>query len=303
MKVVTLTLNPAFDLHCEADNFLPYSESIVKLTSREGGGKGINLSRALLSCGKNCDCLVVVGRENGEEFVKSLAGDGLKLKIIETEGRVRENITLHQKSKPETRISFEGFLGSDDILTEVQQEVDLLSPDYLTFTGSVPKGITKQKVLSFLKALKEKGVKLVLDSRSLTLEDIIEIKPWLIKPNKGEAEIYSKKNISSIGDAEEIAKKFCSLGIENVLISLGDLGAVLASKEKVESVCSPKINVVSTIGAGDSMIAGFISADIDGKSKRDCLRYAVACGSSACEKEGSNPPDEKRIEELFSLIK
>ena len=109
MEIITLTLNPAFDLHCRADGFMPYRESFVELTEREAGGKGVNISRALLANGIVSEAVIIVGRENGDEFCERLKRDSLSVEAIVCDGRIRENLTLHENKNPETRISFGGF--------------------------------------------------------------------------------------------------------------------------------------------------------------------------------------------------
>lgn len=304
MTIITLTLNPAFDLHCFAKNFKPYHESIAEVLSRDAGGKGINISRALTSNGYENLALVLVGSENGEEFERGLLKDGLNFLAVKTEGRIRENLTLHEEENPETRISFEGFGCKDDVLSEIAKEIDSsINNSIITFTGSVPKGITKDSIKTFLKELKRKGAKLVIDSRSLTLEDIFEIKPWLIKPNKDEAEAYTGIAIENVDTAKKIAFDIHSKGVENVMLSLGEDGAVLACSEGVFHKNAPKVEVRSTIGAGDSMIAGFISASADGKTKEERLALSIAFGSSACMEEGTRPPRRENIKELYKIIK
>ncbi len=303
MKIITLTLNPAFDLHCFTESFKPYHESIVKVTSRDAGGKGINISRALSESGYDNLALVVLGRENGAEFEERLNNDGVSYKAVYTDGRIRENLTLHERFNPETRISFEGFTANECLLSEIKNMiVNDLSDTVITFTGSYPKGLEKDSVKELLISLKERGAKLVIDSRSLSLEDIFEIKPWLIKPNKDEAESYSGEKIDSVDSAKKIAERFCLSGVENVLLSLGDEGAVLATQNGAIYKKSPDIKVTSTIGAGDSMIAGFISAVIDGKGEEDCLKRAIAFGSSACLREGTLPPLKEDIDKLYATI-
>lgn len=100
MKIVTLTLNPAFDMHCFAENFRPYHESIAEITSLEAGGKGVNVSRALSANGVENLAVVVVGKENGDAFLSALEKDGLTCAPVWTDGRIRENVTLHEKTIP-----------------------------------------------------------------------------------------------------------------------------------------------------------------------------------------------------------
>lgn len=303
MKIITLTLNPAFDVHCYAKEFKPYHESIFDITSVEAGGKGVNISRALVSNGVDNLAVVVVGTENGAEFCKALEKDSLTVKPVWTEGRIRENITLHEDANPETRISFNGFECSGDVLGEVRKQVGEVDGDTIVaFTGSIAKGIKAEDVLSLLGELKSKGAKVVIDSRSVTLSDLIAFKPWLIKPNKDEAEHYTAKKIDTLCDAASIAREIYESGVENVMVSLGADGAVLVCKEGAFYAKTPEINAISTIGAGDSTIAGFIDGTARGLSVEGVLKKATAYGTSACMREGTLPPATKDVEAVEKQI-
>lgn len=304
MKIVTLTLNPAFDMHCYVERFSPFHENVADIMSFEAGGKGVNISRALKCNGVANLAVVVVGDENSSEFVKMLQKDDLKSLVVETKGRIRENITLHSGGGlDETRISFHGFTCDKSILKEVEEKTGEVNSDTIvTFTGSIPKGISVEDVKDFLLRFKEKGAKIVIDSRSFSLSDLTEFKPWFIKPNKDEAKQYSGCEIRTTEDGVRVAKSFCASGIKNVLLSLGKDGAVLSSREGTFVVKPPSVNAVSTIGAGDSMIAGFIGAYANGLEKIDCLKSAVAYGTAACLQSGTRPPRAEDIREISDKL-
>lgn len=300
MKIVTLTLNPAFDVHCFAEKFRPYHETVAQITSTEAGGKGVNISRALTFNGRDNLAVVIVGKENGAEFCKILEKDGLTIVPVWTEGRIRENITLHEKTEPETRISFNGFTCERGILTQVREKLGTVDENTIVaFAGSIPKCIESADVLSLLSVFKKQGAKIVVDSRSLTLDELLSFKPWLIKPNKDEAESYTGETIDSVETAASIARKLHGFGIENVMISLGDDGAVLACEQGAFHATPPKIDAISTIGAGDSTIAGFIDGHLNGLNAENALKRATAYGTAACLRVGTQPPlpcDVKEIE-------
>ena len=303
MKIVTLTLNPAFDVHCTCDNFRPYHESIAKVTAKDAGGKGVNISRALQVNGTESLAVVVVGKENGAEFCQALEKDGLSVSAVWVDGRIRENITLHETENPETRISFEGFSCSNAILQEMKERIGEVSGQtIITFTGSIPKGVDVAEVLAFLEEFKNRGAKIVIDSRSVSLPQLLDFKPWLIKPNKDEAEAYANKKIESISDAIVIARSIYEKGINNVIVSLGGEGAVYAFKRGVMLAQAPSISVRSTIGAGDSMLAGFVDATSKGLTKEKVLKRAVAFGTAACKQEGTKPPSTEDVEELVKRV-
>ncbi len=304
MNIVTLTLNPAYDIHCSCASFYAEKENFVSVLSREAGGKGVNISRALTTNGTENTALVVLGSENALDFKNRLKQDNINYIPVMLNGRIRENITIHPTAAPETRISFSGFKVDDSLCDTVYSALEDYVSDktIITFTGSLPSGLNMSKVKSLLKKWKKAGAKIVIDSRSFTLSDLTEIKPWLIKPNQEEISHYLKREINSFEEVIASAKSLHSEGIENVMISLGSKGALLVCSEGAFVAKPPKINPVSTIGAGDSSIAGFVAAAKDGKSLADCLKNAMAFGNSACLTEGTRPPEPAAVREVLEKI-
>ena len=302
MRIYTLTLNPAYDIHATTAHFLPCRENLANVTSRDAGGKGVNISRALHSGGTENTAVIVLGKENGGEFKESLASFGLNCLYFEKEGRIRENLTLHCETTGETRISFAGFAVDERILDEVEGAMEVDGDTFVTYTGRTPAGIPGESVKAFLKRLQAKGAKVVIDSKSFTLEDLFALRPWLIKPNQEEIAEYFGCEIRNLEEAAEKAKLLHEKGIANAMISLGGDGALLACKEGVFTVHAPKIRPVSTIGAGDSSIAGFLAAAAEGKSAADCLKTAVAYGTAACLTAGTLPPRREDIHSILSRL-
>lgn len=305
MRIVTLTLNPAFDIHCAADGFRPYGESIVEIIRRDAGGKGVNISRALLAAGTASTAVAVVGEENGEEFCRMLTAEGLALRPIFVRGRIRENVTLHERENPETRISFGGFSVDGRLLEEVRAAIGEVDSDtVVTFTGSIPAGLDADQVLNMLREIRDAGASVVIDSRSVSLDALLDFGPRLAKPNRDEAEKYMGRSILTPEDAITAAREMCARGVENAMISLGGDGAVLACPDGCYYATAPRIEARSTIGAGDSAIAGFIDGLARGFTPERCLARAVAFGSAACMTEGTMPPlpeDAFALEALVSV--
>lgn len=293
--ITTLTLNPAYDVHVTIDEFRPEHENLAESVTRDVGGKGINISRALSENNINNTAIILLGSDNGADFVCGLEKTGLNYKTIQCAGRIRENITIHPSIGQETRLSFKGFTCNLAHLEAVEKMIN--SGDTVTFTGSLPPGISAESAEAFLLRLKANGCRLVIDSKSVTLEMLRRIKPWLIKPNLEEIETY-------FGSMDE--KQLCQTalelhrdGIANVMISLGEDGAILAADDSLYRAHVPQIDVRSTIGAGDSAIAGFISRDA---TPDECLRLAVAYGSAACLRAGTNPPLTKDILAIYQRV-
>lgn len=303
MKIYTITLSPAYDVHASASSLNLHRENLAHVTSRDAGGKGVNLSRALTYNGVENTAIIVLGRDNCTDFKAALDADKMTYVAIEKEGRIRENLTIHEDGKSETRISFSGFTLNNEILAEIEELIAADKNTVVTFTGSVPNGIDLPYVKAFLGRLKSRGAKIVIDSRSFTLEDLIDVAPWLIKPNSEEITIYSGKGVSSFADCLDFAQKLCADGIENVMISLGKQGAILATENATVTAIPPEINALSTIGAGDSTIAGFIAAYAEGKNTSEILRTAVSYGTAACLLEGTTPPTKENVAEIYKNVK
>jgi len=304
MKIYTITLNPAYDVHAYAESFVPYHENLARVLSRDAGGKGVNISRALHEAGVANTAVIVLGTENGGEFQQALVG--LDCLYLEKQGRIRENLTLHTPDGRETRISFSGFAVDASVLQEVAGAMDVDADTVITFTGRVPRGISLDAVKAFLSEMQSKGAKIVLDSKSFGLEDIYELKPWLIKPNQEEISEYFGCEIQNIWEAAKKVQMFAENGVTNTMVSLGRQGALLLTGGKQYLASPPEIQPMSTIGAGDSSIAGFLAATVAGEKPENCLKTAVAFGTAACLTGGSQPPkmeDVQKIREQITLVK
>lgn len=294
MDIFTLTLNPAFDLHCEADDFVPYGETVIRPLRRDAGGKGINVSRTLSVFGVKSTAYVLVGRDNRREYENALYGEEFYLSAYPVDGRIRENVTLHTAGKPETRLRFPGFSVSDAVVGQIFAQIAGSGPhrgDCFVFSGSVPPGVSRTAVTERLCALRERGLRMVLDSVFLDARDIAAVSPFLIKPNEEEAcRLFGIRP----GDDRELlraAMRFCREGhVGRILLSRGERGAWLLSSLWAVEATAPHVTVLSAVGAGDSSLAGYLFAMARGKDEKECLRHAVAAGTAACMTEGTLPP-------------
>ncbi len=304
MKIVTLTLSPAFDVHCEAAHLELYHENAVMLRRREAGGKGVNISRALSQNGIENLAFLLLGDENADSFRALLQDAGIVYRAMTVPGRIRENLTIHTANGAETRISFHGFSVDKAVFSRIKEALlEILDADsILTLTGRVPNGLDLCEIKSFLKQMREIGVKLVIDSASFTVEDLCEVRPWLIKPNEEEISRYAGTAVQEFADVCAFAEKLQCSGIDHVMVSLGAKGAMLVSAEGTFVATPPQLCAVSTIGAGDSSIAGFLAAWCEGKCAAECLVQAVAYGSAACLHPETAAPRREEIEHIRKSI-
>ena len=300
MKIYTLTLNPAYDVHAFAKSLRLNCENLAEIESREAGGKGVNISRALCNGQIPNTAIIVLGKENGDEFKNAISE--MNCVLLEKEGRIRENLTFHHENGSETRISFSGFSVDDGILGEVIDNIAIEDDTIVTFTGRIPAGVNKDQAKNFLRILQSKGARIVLDSKSFTIDDIFEIQPWLIKPNQEEISEYLCCEIKTLSQVLEKAAIFTEHGIANTMVTLGEKGAALMTKDKTYIATCPNISAISTIGAGDSTIAGFLAGAYAGEGDEVCLKTAVSYGTAACLTAGTLPPQKEDIEKIYAQI-
>ena len=291
MKIITLTLSPAFDRFCTTKFIVNYRENLLEETYFAAGGKGINISRALHAAGIPSTAVALLGKSNGQIFADEVRSQGIELLPHWQEGRVRENITV-TTVKGETRLSFPALGTTKEKIKEIFSTLELRAGDILTLTGRLPKGIETTDVIAQLLELKGRGVLLVIDSKSFGIKDLRTVRPWLVKPNKEEMFSYYPRGVDTRPKALLGARTLHSWGIENVMISIGSRGAVLYNNEGAFAFKAPHFKEIrSTVGAGDSAIAGFLAAHYQGLDSESKLRYAVAFGTAACLSDGTLPPD------------
>ena len=175
MKIITVTLSPAYDIHCSTDVLIAGRENTVALTSYDAGGKGINLSRALAAMGKESTAVLALGEDNPDVFIASMTESEIDYKVIKIPGRIRENITVHTESGAETRISFKAESYTVGTLERAERRIsDSIDGDTaVVFAGKLPEGIKEHGFCRILASIKEKGAKIVashIDSPRLDLK-------------------------------------------------------------------------------------------------------------------------------------
>lgn len=305
MHIYTITLSPAYDIYCTCENLRIGCENILGNVEKYIGGKGINISRALANMGVFSTALCVLGRDNSDDFISSLSDTCIDTRFVFIDGRIRENITVRPSGDAhETRLCFDGAPLDGSVIERIEDEIfcEIREGDFVTFTGSVPSGVSRLAICDLLTRARDRGARLVIDSRSLTLDEVISLSPFLIKPNEHELHTMTSCDTSSLDAVLTCARGIVARGVRNVLVSLGERGAVLVTSDGAFTAVPPRIVARSTVGAGDSMIAGFLAAQKSGLSSGDALALAVAYGTAACMQEGTAPPTESDVSSILNNI-
>ncbi len=304
MKILTVTLNPAYDIFYTVPGFLPNRENLATAVSVFTGGKGLNLSRALKAGGCTSTAFLLLGKNNGPAFEEAVRQSGVDAHVFYVDGRVRENLTLLTEGGPETRISEQSFSVTPALLDRVLQDLTeaIDSETVVVLAGSFPRGLTREEMLRFVGALRALTPYLVLDSKSFSAADTVALRPWLIKPNAEELEAFADHPCNTEDEILAAAEALHRRGIPHVLVSLGGDGALYCGDTGRYRITVPPITPLSTVGAGDSTVAGFLAAYVSGAALPTCLARACAFGSAACLMPGTNPPKRQTIEELAERI-
>ncbi len=281
--IYTVTFNPSLDLAVTADSI---SFGTINKSSSEtilAGGKGINVSTVLHHLGCESVALGFIAGFTGNEIDRMLISDGVKTDFIRLpEGNSRINIKL--KAQEETEINASGpDIPSAELLSLMEKLEGLSQGDYLVLAGSIPASLPDTIYKDIMVALKDKGVCIIVDASRTLLVNVLEQRPFLIKPNNIElAEIFG---VPSLNDKKEViryAKELQKMGARNVLVSMAGDGAVFVSEDGQELMSeAPSGTVINSVGAGDSMVAGFLAGYIKSGSFNEALRLGIAAGSAS----------------------
>ncbi len=300
--IYTVTFNPALDYVVRVDHF---ALGEVNRTEQERiyyGGKGLNVSAVLSTLGYGNTALGFVAGFTGDEIERGVKGLGFRSDFIRVEkGLSRINVKL--KSQEETEINGMGpeITGVD--VTQLFEKLDRLTAgDVLVLSGSIPKSINDDIYEQIMESLDGRGVRIVVDATKDLLINVLPYHPFLIKPNNHELGEMFGVTLHGPEEIIDYGKRLQKKGARNVLISMAGDGAILITEEEeVFRMGVPKGTVKNSVGAGDSMVAGFIAGYLENGSFEHALRLGSAAGSASAFSEGlAGKEDIMRLYEKLS---
>ena len=297
--IYTVTFNPALDYVVKVPDFQVGQVNRIAYEQMEAGGKGINVSFVLQRLGIDNCALGFVAGFTGKEILRLLEKKGINHKFIEVEeGLSRINMKL--KSHVETEINGIGPYINEKALNQLYVQLDKLQKgDFLVLAGSIPSMLPVDTYERIMKRVVPLGVEVIVDATKDLLLNTLSYKPFLIKPNHHElGELFG----ISLRSTEEIllyAKKLQAMGARNILISRGQDGAILLSEQgEVIDVAVIEGIVKNTVGAGDSMVAGFLAGYIKEKDIKEAFKWGLAAGSATAFSDTLGTK-----EEILNLLK
>ena len=307
--IYTLTFNPALDYTTQVENFKIGKINRTKTENILAGGKGLNVSIVLKRLEIENTAISFVAGFTGKELERKIKEYDIKTDFIEThKGYTRINVKISSLEKnsliqeSETALNGNGpEITENDIERLLKKIQKINSNDMVILSGNIPKCINENIYEIICKELDGKNVKFVVDASQKLLMNCLKYKPFFIKPNKEELEETFNTKIETKEEIIIYAKKLQEKGAQNVLISLGGDGAILLTeKNEVYYSNTPKGQVINTVGAGDSMVAGFIAGYLKKQNYKEALKLGIASGSATAFSAGLALKEE--IDELLKQI-
>jgi 1-phosphofructokinase/tagatose 6-phosphate kinase len=305
--IVTVTLNAAIDRTLVVPNFQPGHRHRASAGFQSAGGKGINVARALKRLGAPVVCTGLAGGRTGTLLVEELTNEGILNDFVRIREESRTSITvLDPTSNAYTEINEWGPEVSEDELDMLREKLDYLAQraEFVVLAGSLPRGLDPGVYGGFVRDLARRQLLAVLDTEGEPLRLGVEAEPYLVSPNQQEAEAL----VGHEFDEEDLAAaldEIAALGARNVIVTQKTGCYALLREDRDElrvRARAPHVEPTSTVGAGDTLLAGFIAARVSGRSFDDAVRVAAAAGAASVLEPGPGRFDPREASRLTPLV-
>lgn len=305
MKIVTLTINPAVDKSTHIDRLIPEQKLRCDAPRFDAGGGGINVSKAIKRLGGKSTAIFTTGGPSGQVLRDLVSQEGIDCEVIQTEQWTRENFIVAETStNAQYRFGMPGAALTEAETEAVLETLRQSKAEYVVASGSLPPQMDVNFYEKVAAISKEIGARLVLDTSGEPLRAACDEGVFLLKPNIGELEALVGAKDLQIDDVDDAARMLIGDGkCEVVIVSMGPKGAILVTKDLCEHVPAPPVQKRSTVGAGDSMVAGMTWALTQGLTYSEMIRWGVACGSAATMNEGTQLFLRADVERLLDWLR
>ncbi|MBM6534274.1 1-phosphofructokinase [Streptococcus dysgalactiae subsp. dysgalactiae] len=277
--IYTVTLNPSIDFIVRIDQLNLGSVNRMVSDDKFAGGKGINVSRVLQRLGVGNTATGFLGGFTGHFIEDSLKNEGIETAFVKVDQDTRINVKI--KSQEETEINGQGPMISQEQLEALKAKLSqLTSDDTVVFAGSAPANLGNAVYKELIPLVRKSGAQVVCDFEGQPLLDALANNPLLVKPNNHELEAIFGVPLNSLNDVETYARRILEMGAQHVLISMAGDGALLVTEEATYFAKPIKGQIKNSVGAGDSMVAGFTGEFVKSKDPVEALKWGVACGTA-----------------------
>lgn len=303
--ILTVTLNPSVDRLIYVRRLIPHDTNRILHIEEDAGGKGVNVARVLHRLQVPVVATGLLGGRAGHYVQHELHLEGVPNDFVWIKGDTRTNFAIQEEDgSPPTALNEGGPQISAEELSALLGKVEQISAQarFVTVGGSLPPGVPADIYATLIALAKQQGAKVVLDADGEPLVQGLKARPMLIKPNENETERLLGRAIDTLEDAAKAAQELHSGGIPVAIVSIGDKGAAVACEQGCWVAIPPRVKAVSTIGSGDSMIAGFLSVMDRGGSVEDAIRWGTAAGAATAMTDGSDIGTAEQIHVLVPKV-
>ncbi|MEX0742568.1 MAG: 1-phosphofructokinase family hexose kinase [Phycisphaeraceae bacterium] len=305
-KIVTLCVNPCVDHVGWADRVESGRKVRIERDKYAPGGGGINVAQAAHQLGVHALAIYPAAGETGQLLQHLLADDDIEQRMIDAPGRTRVNTNIFEASSGETfRLIMPGPPMTPETASEIVKAVAGAVQDgsHVVISGSMPAETPAHFIPKVLNAIQQSGGRVIVDTSGEALRQSIEQGVFMIKPNQRELAQLTERDLPDDEAVEHAALALVrERAVEVVVVSLGGAGAMLATADGVTRIHAPQVDMQSPIGAGDSMVAGIVTAMIQGRSLQDSVSYGVAAGAAAVMQPAMELCRKHDADELFKAI-
>ncbi|CAM3048904.1 1-phosphofructokinase [Vibrio rarus] len=302
-KVVTVTLNPALDLSGSLTHVTLGTVNAVDSATLHAAGKGINVAQVLSELGADVTVTGFLGQNNAQLFEQLFQNIQGQDKFIRVHGNNRTNVKLIEDNGTVSDINFPGISVTEDDIQRLEITLFELAQhhDYFVIAGSLPPGVSAQRCASWITALQQQNKKVIFDSSNAALLAGIQAKPWMIKPNDDELSNYIGHPLTTPLHCQQVAQQVMAMGVDNVVVSMGEHGVIWQNNQQCLIAQPPKVPIISTVGAGDTLVAGLCWGHMQNMSQQRTLQLATALSALAVTQVGVGTPT--RPAQLQHMIK
>ena len=290
--IITVTMNPAVDKTIKIKELQRGSLNRIDKVELDAGGKGINVSKTIHMLGGHSVATGFLGGSAASYILDALVSTNITLDFVQVEGETRTNIKIIEPDGLLTEINESGpMIHADQVRLLMEKLEAMAAPDvWFVFSGSAPLGVSCDIYEKMIACVKKKGAKTVLDADGELFRNGLKACPDIIKPNRYELEQYFGENAADDEILLQMGRKLLAQGIEMVVISLGQNGAIFMTKEITYGVPALEARVNSAVGAGDALVGGLIYGLHEKRELKECIKLAIATSAGSVMTEGTKPP-------------
>lgn len=305
-NILTVTFSPCLDKSFSVAELVAEKKLRSSNPKTEPGGGGVNVARVLTRLGAGAIALYPSGGHAGKALDQLMAYEKVPAISVETKNETRENITvLETSTNRQFRFTMPAISLSENEVERILEHIEQVKgPDFIVVSGSLPPGISPLLFSQINAVADRKKAKLIVDTSGEMLKQAVDAGVYLIKPNISElAYLVGKGSLSVDEIACEARHIIETKRCEIIVASMGAAGAMLVTKDKTIPIMPPAVEVKSTVGAGDSMVAGIVFALSRGKDIETAVQYGVACGTATTLTSGTELCHKEDVEKLFDQIR